>query len=197
MKLREMAVAVAALSLAGAAVAAGNDTSTSTHGRAASDAASTQHGQSANPGSTAGTQATRQSSSQTGSAGSSQMGNSSAPAMGNGSSASSQGSMASEEHDPQFVRQVQQALKEKGFDVGQVDGQMGPETESALRQFQQSKGLPQSGNLDQQTLSQLGVEPGATQSQGASSQGSSSQGAQQNTQGSRSNSSSIHGSAYK
>jgi peptidoglycan hydrolase-like protein with peptidoglycan-binding domain len=110
--------------------------------------------------------------------------------------------MANEEHNPQSVRAAQQALKQQGFDVGQVDGQMGPETESALRQFQQSKGLPQSGNLDQQTLSALGVEQNGTPSQGSSSQGSSSQGnASQGATGSGSSSMGTsegsHSSAYK
>jgi len=53
---------------------------------------------------------------------------------------------------------------------------MGPNTESALRNFQQSKKLPQTGNLDQQTLSALGVnENGAAATNGSQpSQGSSS-----------------------
>ena len=144
--------------------------------------------------------------------------------MGNASGSSSQGgSMANEEHDPPVVRRVQQALKQQGFDVGSIDGQMGPETEGALRQFQQSKGLTQSGNLDQQTLSALGVEQNGSQSQGSSSQGPSSQGnasrgamgagstsmgategsqqgqsgSQQSPKGSQSNGASTQGSAYK
>lgn len=55
------------------------------------------------------------------------------------------------------VRSVQQALNERGFNAGQVDGQWGPNTEDALRQFQQSKGLAPTGNLDQRTLDALNI----------------------------------------
>ncbi len=55
------------------------------------------------------------------------------------------------------VRSAQEALNAKGYDAGTADGVVGPNTESAVRQFQQAQGLPQTGNLDQQTLSALGV----------------------------------------
>jgi hypothetical protein len=183
MKLREIAVAVAALSLAGAAVAAGNDTSSTTRGQAATNDAASQQ----SPSSNAGSQATNPSSSQ--------MGSSSAAQSGNAANASSQGGMANEEHNPQVVRSAQQALKQQGLNVGAIDGKLGPETESALRQFQQSKGLPQSGDLDQQTLSALGVEQSGAQSPGGSSQGMSSQGA--SSQGNASQGAMGQGSAYK
>jgi peptidoglycan hydrolase-like protein with peptidoglycan-binding domain len=136
------------------------------------------------------------------------------------SAAHSQGGMANDEHDTQRVQSVQQALKQKGYDAGTVDGQWGPNTREALRQFQQSQGITPSGNLDEQTLSALGVDQnqaaqggmtspstgvspqGATPSSrnGASSQGgmSSSQGTQgSQASGHGSTSSSIQGSAYK
>jgi His-Xaa-Ser repeat protein HxsA len=118
----------------------------------------------------------------------------------NAARAGSQGGMASEEHDPELVRSVQQALKQKGYDVGTIDGQFGPSTESALRQFQQAQGLSQSGSLDAQTLSALGVEQGQASQGGTSSgQGSqhSGQSAPQSGQSSPSASTSIHGSTYK
>lgn len=64
--------------------------------------------------------------------------------------------------DPTVVRQVQQSLKEQGYEVGAVDGIWGPKTESAVRQFQQAQGLDASGQLDQQTLAALdvGARPG-------------------------------------
>jgi len=34
---------------------------------------------------------------------------------------------------------------------------MGPQTRQAVQRFQQAKGLPSSGQLDQQTLAALGV----------------------------------------
>jgi Putative peptidoglycan binding domain/YMGG-like Gly-zipper len=55
------------------------------------------------------------------------------------------------------VRSAQQALNDKGYSVGTVDGMMGPNTESAVRQFQQLRGLPQTGTLDSATLAALGV----------------------------------------
>jgi peptidoglycan hydrolase-like protein with peptidoglycan-binding domain len=59
---------------------------------------------------------------------------------------------------PETIRQVQQKLNERGFQAGEVDGQMGPKTQSALREFQQATGLPATGQLDQQTLTQLGID---------------------------------------
>jgi peptidoglycan hydrolase-like protein with peptidoglycan-binding domain len=55
------------------------------------------------------------------------------------------------------VREVQQALQSKGFDVGPIDGVMGPRTSAALREFQQQQGLKGSGRLDRETLSALNV----------------------------------------
>lgn len=55
------------------------------------------------------------------------------------------------------VRDAQLALNEKGYDVGRVDGQFGPNTQSAVRRFQSEKGLAQSGRLDSATLAALGV----------------------------------------
>ena len=59
--------------------------------------------------------------------------------------------------DTGLVRSVQQALNDQGFRAGTADGRWGPSTEDALRQFQRAKGLPQTGDLDQRTLSALGV----------------------------------------
>ena len=59
--------------------------------------------------------------------------------------------------DNSQVSQIQQALNEKGYNVGSVDGQMGPKTKSALKQFQQAQGLQASGKLDQQTLAALTI----------------------------------------
>jgi uncharacterized membrane protein len=55
------------------------------------------------------------------------------------------------------VRNAQMALNDKGYDVGRVDGQFGPATQSAVRRFQSEKGLAQSGRLDSATLAALGV----------------------------------------
>jgi hypothetical protein len=55
------------------------------------------------------------------------------------------------------VRQVQQALDKNGFQIGRVDGRWGAKTSNALKQFQQSKKIQANGRLDQQTLSDLGL----------------------------------------
>jgi phage tail tape-measure protein len=60
-------------------------------------------------------------------------------------------------HDPSVVRSVQQSLNERGYNAGPVDGQWGPSTEGAVREFQQANGLAQTGDINAQTLSALGV----------------------------------------
>jgi peptidoglycan hydrolase-like protein with peptidoglycan-binding domain len=55
------------------------------------------------------------------------------------------------------IRQAQQALNQKGFNVGRPDGLMGPKTENVIKEFQQKQGLNATGQLDDQTLAALGV----------------------------------------
>lgn len=188
MKLREIAVAVAALSLAGTAMAAGNDMRSTTSERLPT----ARQGQSLEQSTQAQQEPQGSSpanSARTSGSGSAKMDNSNASGAGHW-----QGGMANEEHDTQLVQSVQQALKQKGYDVGAIDGQWGPNTQDALRQFQQSQGIAQSGNLDARTLSALGVE----QNQAAQGGMSSSQGTQgSQASGHGSTSSSIQGSAYK
>jgi hyperosmotically inducible protein len=58
------------------------------------------------------------------------------------------------------VRTIQEALKDKGYDPGPVDGLMGPRTSSALREYQRTENLQVTGRLDDQTLSSLKSAPG-------------------------------------
>ena len=53
------------------------------------------------------------------------------------------------------VQQAQARLKAAGFDPGPPDGTLGPKTREALRQYQRTKGLPATGELDAQTLDAL------------------------------------------
>jgi len=53
------------------------------------------------------------------------------------------------------LRQAQQRLNEKGYDVGTPDGGMGPRTASGLRAFQTDQGLPTTGKLDAATMDAL------------------------------------------
>lgn len=56
------------------------------------------------------------------------------------------------------VRDAQQALKDKGYDPGPVDGLMGPATRSAVKKYQDEQHLDESGRLGPKTLSALGVK---------------------------------------
>jgi peptidoglycan hydrolase-like protein with peptidoglycan-binding domain len=53
------------------------------------------------------------------------------------------------------IFQAQQQLKSAGLYRGAVDGVMGPETQTALVAFQREQGLPETAQLDQQTLDRL------------------------------------------
>ena len=77
----------------------------------------------------------------------------------------SSGTMAATTMPEGQVRELQQALKDAGHDVT-VDGKFGSETQSALRSYQQAKGMQATGQPDSQTLSSLGV--GAMGSTGSS-----------------------------
>ncbi len=68
-------------------------------------------------------------------------------------------STAPSRYDPATVRNVQQALNDKGYDPGPIDGRWGPNTEDAVRRFQQASGLPQTGDPEGSTLAALGVAP--------------------------------------
>ena len=57
-----------------------------------------------------------------------------------------------------MVKQAQEKLNGLGFDAGPVNGDFGEKTQAALAQFQLANLLPASGALDEQTLTELGVE---------------------------------------
>jgi peptidoglycan hydrolase-like protein with peptidoglycan-binding domain len=56
------------------------------------------------------------------------------------------------------VRDAQQALKDKGFDPGPVDGINGPLTRAAVRNYQQKENINADGRLGPKTLDSLGVK---------------------------------------
>jgi Putative peptidoglycan binding domain len=58
---------------------------------------------------------------------------------------------------PQFntARAVQAALAWRGFYSGRIDGVMGPETRSAIRDFQRQQGLPVTGQIDSELTKAL------------------------------------------
>jgi peptidoglycan hydrolase-like protein with peptidoglycan-binding domain len=87
-------------------------------------------------------------------------------AMGQSGSSESQrpGSAAGNED----IKKVQQALKDKGQDPGEIDGVMGPKTKEALKAFQEKEGLKATGSLDNQTKKALGIEGSASSGRSSS-----------------------------
>ena len=79
-------------------------------------------------------------------------------------------SLHPEEHEPDpagqastdpftdYISQVQEKLRQLGFDAGPVNGDFGFKTQAALAQFQLSLNIPASGQLDDQTLDELGMQ---------------------------------------
>jgi hypothetical protein len=65
---------------------------------------------------------------------------------------SSSASTAKTTSSKDLVRQIQINLKMLGFYNGSVDGISGPMTVKALKNFQKSKGLPQTGELNEEVL---------------------------------------------
>jgi peptidoglycan hydrolase-like protein with peptidoglycan-binding domain len=58
------------------------------------------------------------------------------------------------------VRAAQQALKDKGFDPGPIDGIEGEKTRAAISAYQKHENLNANGRLGPETLDSLGVKKG-------------------------------------
>lgn len=56
------------------------------------------------------------------------------------------------------IRRMQESLNSLGFDAGEVDGMMGSQTRSAIRDYQRENGLVADGFPTPETLASLGVE---------------------------------------
>jgi peptidoglycan hydrolase-like protein with peptidoglycan-binding domain len=56
-----------------------------------------------------------------------------------------------------MIQRIQGRLGQLGFYHGNVDGTWGPETQAAVRDFQQQRGLQTSGFLDYRTMADLGL----------------------------------------
>jgi lipid-binding SYLF domain-containing protein/peptidoglycan hydrolase-like protein with peptidoglycan-binding domain len=54
------------------------------------------------------------------------------------------------------IKKVQEALRDKGYDPGPIDGVLGPRTRAALRSYQQAENLAMTGRLDPETAAKLG-----------------------------------------
>ena len=79
---------------------------------------------------------------------------------GSSDAAATRGNMAN-------IKEVQEALKDKGHDPGPVDGIMGARTKEALKSFQTASNLQPTGSLNAETAQKLGVEAGPSSSNGA------------------------------
>jgi peptidoglycan hydrolase-like protein with peptidoglycan-binding domain len=81
------------------------------------------------------------------------------------------------QQDQETVKQAQEQLSLMGHDAGPVDGIMGPKTQAAVKEFQESKGLQVSGRLDNQTLAalQTGGSEGRSSSRSSGSQSTGGQ----------------------
>ena len=78
---------------------------------------------------------------------------------------------------PDQIRHVQTVLIEKGFDIGEPDGRLGPRTRRALMAFQRQQGFQASGQIDSRTMTALGVSSTTGQgNQGANQPSTSGQG---------------------
>jgi len=55
------------------------------------------------------------------------------------------------------LEEVQERLQQMGFYHGNIDGNWGPETQSALRDYQQQHGMQPNGQLDFPTMADLGL----------------------------------------
>jgi hyperosmotically inducible protein len=66
----------------------------------------------------------------------------------------------------QHVRVMQQALKDKGYDPGPVDGVQGPRTTAALLAYQKAENITATGRADAETLGKLGIGVGGASTKG-------------------------------
>lgn len=73
---------------------------------------------------------------------------------------------ATAEHSSYKVRQAQQALKHDGLYKGRIDGINGPQTRSAVAQFQKKHGLKQTAQLDPKTMQKLERQSGSSGASG-------------------------------
>ena len=71
------------------------------------------------------------------------------------------GSMMGQRNSMTNSKAAQQALKDKGYDPGPIDGRMGARTTEAIKSFQSASNLEATGTLDAKTAEQLGVQSGS------------------------------------
>jgi peptidoglycan hydrolase-like protein with peptidoglycan-binding domain len=60
---------------------------------------------------------------------------------------------------PAVMRKAQQTLNDRGFKAGAVSGTLTAATQTAIRKFQKSENLEETGRLNDRTLAALGIDP--------------------------------------
>jgi peptidoglycan hydrolase-like protein with peptidoglycan-binding domain len=105
---------------------------------------------------------------------------------------SNKAEMAPSQFKSSTIMQVQKNLNQQGFNVGRADGKWGRKTEEALRDFQKKNNLPATGQLDKQTLADLGINMSTGRS--SSSQNNKGPSSQSNSQSNMPSSSTSGGS---
>ena len=66
---------------------------------------------------------------------------------------------AQQQPAPDRYKEIQQALSDRGYFKGQVDGQWGPESVEALKQFQHEQKIDEDGKISSLSLIALGLGP--------------------------------------
>jgi peptidoglycan hydrolase-like protein with peptidoglycan-binding domain len=65
--------------------------------------------------------------------------------------------LASADKSSESVKRTQQALADKGYDPGPIDGVMGHQTRAAIGKYQKDQDLPVTNHLNDKTADKLGV----------------------------------------
>ena len=60
---------------------------------------------------------------------------------------------------PERYRQIQQALADRGFFEGPIDGNWGPPSVDALKRFEHAENIEEDGRMNAQALIHLGLGP--------------------------------------
>lgn len=66
-------------------------------------------------------------------------------------------SMHGNELTKDTISEIQQSLNNRGFHAGNVDGLWGPKTKAGLMNFQRARGLDPTGQMDTETMYELGM----------------------------------------
>jgi His-Xaa-Ser repeat protein HxsA len=58
----------------------------------------------------------------------------------------------------ELIMRVQVALFAKGYDVGTIDGKLGPKTRTQIKRYQRDHGLSPTGTMTTELLGSLGIQ---------------------------------------